>query len=116
MKTKDIHNITLAAADSKAGEGIRVGLTLIRNMGYGQRGISANATNLRQAVETMRAGLTDRQSDHLERLRLERTGVEYDAEQGTIAEEFSETVGDLVDALNVSDYTCILTADKEPAQ
>lgn len=113
MKTKDIHNITLNAAGTKAGEKIRVGLVLIRNMGYGQRGIGANATNLRQAVETMQAGLTDRQKDHLERVRLERTGVKYDADQGAIAEEHAETVGDLVDALNLSDFTCILTADPE---
>jgi hypothetical protein len=108
MTTTDLYNITLNAASQKSAEQIKVSFTLIQNMGYGPKVIADELTNLRQAVSVMRAGLTDRQSEQLERARLERTGVEYDAEQGTIAEEFSETVGDLIDALNISDYTCAL--------
>jgi hypothetical protein len=116
MKTTDLYNITLNAASQKSAEQIKVSLTLIQNMGYGPKVIADELTNLRQAVSVMRAGLTDRQSEQLERARLERTGVEYDAEQGTIAEEFSETVGDLIDALNISDYTCALAAIEEAAK
>jgi len=111
MKNQDLYNITLTAADTKASEQIKVGFLLIQNMGYGKKTISDNQTDLRQAVGVMRAGMTDHQADLLERARLERTGVEYDAEQGTIAAEFSETVGDLIDALNMSDYTCSLQVE-----
>lgn len=110
MKNQDLYNITLAAADTKASEQIQVGFLLIRNMGYGTQEIANEITDLRQAVRVMRAGMTDSESDRLESIRLERTGVEYDAEQGTIAEEFSETVGDLVDVLNMGDYQCSLSA------
>lgn len=117
MKNQDLYNITLTAADTKASEQIKVGFLLIKNMGYGKKTISDNQTDLRQAVGVMRAGMTDHQADLLERARLERTGVEYDAEQGTIAAEFSETVGDLIDALNMSDYTCSLQVEiKDPQQ
>ena len=109
MKTQDLYNITLTAADTKASEQIQVGFLLIRNMGYGKQEIANEITDLRQAVRVMRAGMTDSESDRLDQVRLERTGVEYDAEQGTIAEEFSETVGDLIDALNSSDYTCTIS-------
>ncbi len=109
MKNQDLYNITLSAADTKASEQIQVGFLLIRNMGYGKKEIANEITDLRQAVRIMRAGMTDSESDRLESIRLERTGVEYDAEQGTIAEEFSETVGDLIDALNSSDYTCTIS-------
>jgi hypothetical protein len=109
MKNQDLFNITLAAADTKASEQIKVGFLLIQNMGYGKKEIANEITDLRQAVGVMRAGMTDRQTDQLEHARLERTGVEYDAEQGTISEEFAETVGDLLEALNVGDYTCSLT-------
>jgi hypothetical protein len=109
MKNQDLYNITLAAADTKASEQIQVGFLLIRNMGYGKQEIANEITDLRQAVRVMRAGMTDSESDRLDQVRLERTGVEYDAEQGTIAEEFSETVGDLIDALNSSDYTCTIS-------
>ena len=108
MKNQDLYNITLSAADTKASEQIQVGFLLIRNMGYGKQEIANEITDLRQAVRVMRAGMTDSESDRLDQVRLERTGVEYDAEQGTIAEEFSETVGDLIDALNSSDYTCTI--------
>ena len=110
MKNQDIYNITLSAADTKASEQIQVSFLLIRNMGYGKQEIANEITDLRQAFRVMRAGMTDSESDRLESIRLERTGVEYDAEQGTIAEEFSETVGDLVDALNMGDYQCNLSA------
>jgi len=110
MKNQDLYNITLSAADTKASEQIQVGFLLIRNMGYGKQEIANEITDLRQAVRVMRAGMTDSESDRLESIRLERTGVEYDAEQGTIAEEFSETVGDLVDVLNMGDYQCSLSA------
>jgi hypothetical protein len=116
MKTQDIYNITLTAADTKASEQIQVGFFLVRNMGYGKQEIANEITDLRQAVRVMRAGMTDSESDRLDQVRLERTGVEYDAEQGTIAEEFSETVGDLIDALNSSDYTCTITAIEEAAK
>ena len=116
MKIQDIYNITLNAADSKANEQIQVGFCLVRNMGYGKQEIANEITDLRQAVRVMRAGMTDSESDRLDQIRLERTGVEYDAEQGTIAEEFSETVGDLIDALNSSDYTCVITAIEEAAK
>ena len=108
MKIQDIYNITLNAADTKASERIQVGFLLIQNMGYGKKTIADNQTDLRQAVRVMRAGMTDSESEALEQARLERTGVPY-AEQGTIAEEFSETVGDLIDALNLSDYTCTIS-------
>lgn len=110
MKNQDLYNITLSAADTKASEQIQVGFLLIRNMGYGKQEIANEITDLRQAVRVMRAGMTDSEIDRLESIRLERTGVEYDAEQGTIAEEFSETVGDLVDVLNMGDYQCNLSA------
>ena len=116
MKIQDIYNITLNAADSKASEQIQVGFYLEKNMGYGKKTIADNQTDLRQAVRVMRAGMTDSESERLERARLERTGVEYDAEQGTIAEEFSETVSDLIDALNNSDYNCSLTVIEEAAK
>jgi hypothetical protein len=109
MKIQDIYNITLTAADTKASEQIQVGFLLVRNMGYGKQEIANEITDLRQAVRVMRAGMTDSEIDRLDQIRLERTGVEYDAEQGTIAEEFSETVGDLIDALNSSDYTCTIS-------
>jgi hypothetical protein len=116
MKIQEIYNITLTAADSKASEQIQVGFCLVRNMGYGKQEIANEITDLRQAVRVMRAGMTDSESDRLDQVRLERTGVEYDAEQGTIAEEFSETVGDLIDALNSSDYTCTITAVEEASK
>jgi len=116
MKNQDIFNITLAAADTKASEQIQVGFLLIQNMGYGKKEIANEITDLRQAVGVMRAGLTDRQTDLLERARLDRTGVEYDAEQGTIAEEFAETVGDLIEALNVGDYTCSLKVETKDSE
>ena len=115
MKLQDIYNITLNAADTKASEQIQVGFRLVRNMGYGKQEIANETTDLRQAVGVMRAGMTDSESEALEQARLERTGVPYDAEQGTIAEEFSETVGDLIDALNSSDYTCTISLPA-PAQ
>ena len=110
MKIQDIYNITLNAADKKESEQIQVGILLIQNMGYGKKTIADEQTNLRQAVQIMRAGLHDIDNDRLESIRFERTGVEYDAEQGTIAEEFSETVGDLVDVLNMGDFQCNLSA------
>ena len=116
MKIQDIYNITLTASDSKASEQIQVGFCLVRNMGYGKQEIANEITDLRQAVRVMRAGMTDSEIDRLDQIRLERTGVEYDAEQGTIAEEFSETVGDLIDALNSSDYTCTITAIEEASK
>ncbi len=106
----NIYNITLSAAETKASEQIQVGFYLEKNMGYGKQKIADNETDLRQAVRVMLAGMTDSESERLEQARLERTNVEYDSEQGTIAEEFSETVGDLIDALNNSDYSCSLIA------
>jgi hypothetical protein len=115
MKNQDLFNITLTAADTKASEQIKVGFLLIQNMGYGKREIANEITDLRQAVGVMRAGMTDRQTDQLEHARLERTGVEY-AEQGTIAEEFAETVGDLIEALNEGDYTCSLKVETKDSE
>jgi len=115
IATTDLYNITLNAASQKSAEQIQVGFLLVQNMGYGKKTIADEQTDLRQAVRVMRAGLTDRQSEQLEQARLDRTGVTYD-ENGTIAEEFSETVGDLIDALNISDYTCTLTAIEKAAK
>ena len=77
-------------------------------MGYGKKTIANEETDLRLAVEIMYAGFSDNDSECLEKIRYERTGVLYD-ENGLIAEEFSETVGDLVDVLNLGDYTCTLS-------
>jgi hypothetical protein len=112
MKIQDIQNITLNAADKKESEQIQVGILLIQNMGYGKKTIADEQTDLRQAVRIMRAGMTDRQSEQLEQARLDRTSVQYDPDHGTIAEEFSETVGDLIDALNSGDFWCALTEAK----
>ena len=109
IATTELYNITLNAASQKSAEQIQVGFLLVQNMGYGKKTIADEQTDLRQAVRVMRAGLTDRQSEQLEQARFDRTGVTYD-ENGTIAEEFSETVGDLIDALNISDYICSITA------
>lgn len=110
MKIQDIYNITLTQASSKESEKIKVGLLLTQVCGGGRKTICDREADLREAVDIMRAGFRDIDSDRLESIRLERTGVEYDAEQGTIAEEFSETVGDLVDVLNMGDFQCSLSA------
>jgi hypothetical protein len=114
MKIEDIYNTTINAASQKSAEQIQVGFFLVQNMGYGKKTIADELTNLRQAVSVMRAGLTDRQSERLEQARLDRTRVQYDAEHGTIAEKFAETVGDLIDALNSSDYTCTISLPATP--
>jgi hypothetical protein len=108
MKIQDLYNITLLSASKKESEKIKVGFVLIKNMGYGKKTIANEETDLRLAVEIMQAGFSDNDSERLEEIRYERTGVLYD-ENGTIAEEFSETVGDLVDVLNLGDYTCTLS-------
>lgn len=110
MKTQDLYNITLSAASKKDAEQIKVGLRLSQSLGGGHKTICDREANLREAVDIMRAGFRDIDSDRLESIRLERTGVEYDAEQGTIADQFSETVGDLVDVLNLGDFQCSLSA------
>ena len=110
MKTQDLYNITLTQASSKESEKIQIGLLLTKLCGGGRKTICDRETNLREAVDIMQAGFTEIQSEHLKQIRLERTGVEYDMEQGTIAEEFSETVGDLVDVLNMGDFQCSLSA------
>lgn len=109
MKTQEIYNITLAAASKKESEKIKVGLFLSQLCGGGRKTICDREADLREAVEIMHAGFTDTQSERLEQVRYDRTGVEYDAEQGTIAEEFSETVGDLVDVLNMGDFQCSIS-------
>jgi hypothetical protein len=108
MKIQDFYKITLLSASKKESEKIKVGFVLIKNMGYGKKTIANEETDLRLAVEIMQAGFSDNDSERLEEIRYERTGVLYD-ENGTIAEEFSETVGDLVDVLNLGDYTCTLS-------
>lgn len=110
MKIQDLYNITLSQASSKESEKIKVALLLTQLCGSGRKTICDREADLREAVDIMRAGFRDIDSDRLESIRLERTGVEYDAEQGTIAEEFSETVGDLVDVLNMGDFQCSLSA------
>ena len=109
MKIEDIYNITLREASKKSSERIKVGLLLSQLCGGGRKTICDRECDLREAVDIMHAGFTDTQGERLERLRHERTGVLYD-ENGTIAEEFSETVGDLVDALNMGDFQCSLSA------
>lgn len=109
MKLEDIYSTTLTKAFSKESEKIKVGLLLTKLCGGGRKTICDRETNLREAVDIMQAGFTEIQSEHLKQIRLERTGVEYDMEQGTIAEEFSETVGDLVDVLNMGDFQCSLS-------
>lgn len=108
MKTQ-LYNITLAAASKKESEKIKVGLLLTKLCGSSRRTIANEEMDLRQAFEIMSAGMHDADNDRLESIRFERTGVEYDSEQGTIAEEFSETIGDLVDVLNMGDFQCRLS-------
>lgn len=110
MKTQDLYNITLNQASLRESEKIKVALLLTQLCGGGRKTICDREADLREAVDIMRAGLRDIDNDRLESIRFERTGVEYDAEQGTIAEEFSETVGDLVDVLNIGDFQCSLSA------
>lgn len=110
MKTQDLYNITLSAASKKESEKIKVALLLTKLCGGSRKTICDQETNLREAVGIMQAGFTEIQSERLKQIRLERTGVEYDMEQGTIAEKFSETVGDLVDVMNIGDFQCSLSA------
>lgn len=111
MKTQDLYKITLLDAAEKESEKIKVGLIITQICGGGRKTICDREANLREAVGIMRFGLLRNiDYDRLESIRLERTGVEYDAEQGTISEEFSETVGDLVDVLNMGDFQCSLSA------
>lgn len=113
MKTTEILNLPFR---SNRNSKQPVAFRLTRLCGGGRKTIADGPTTLGEAIGILEAGMHDIDHDRLESVRLARTGVEYDAEQGTIAEEFAETVGDLLEVHNIGDYSASLEELAMPEQ
>lgn len=104
MKTNEILSLPYRRHRNNSAA---VHFRLTQLCGGGRKTIADGPTTLGEAIGILEAGMHDIDHDRLETIRMERTGVPYD-EDGNIAPEHEETVGDLVEVHNLGDWSATL--------